>query len=534
MLRMLQKPWEKLELILVTLEKGPEANRELIELIRKTNTVLEVLLRSLTGIFITPRSREDDGLVELLIKSVAGTVDLVALTIRGVENSPTTIYLKMNEIFKKRSVARPSLAFSLNARQSKSSREIMRGGFEITIDENELKRQVSEELNKTNQYCRGCVVENIPEKLSTEIQQIQKVQEDALEKQRAKSSSTNLKDLSNEVATLLFKPEEAKSNLNDTDPEGDVNLEFSGFPSALGEPDPGLNEELSGFDNIDEFDDTNLSPMNSDHEMYEDFVTVKEEEELDSKAAVELALPDINKNFMLQGSLEENKASDNLLAERSKKRNAVSRQHRGSEALIEKAKSIGYSKYKDDYRVPGDDKVGGMPLVDKKVMQLLRDVAKEYLKQFFGRIFSGNFNLTTISFPIKCMRPLSLLESFANGGALNLIYLTKATSLTDPVERVKYIISAQLSTFYSTSSFLKPVPIPVTVAKPDTGRDVQRRVRGRNEVLRRTNVPSPAHLALHVLRPQQLLCVHRLWRIRRTSRTELHYSQCDWEQEDSV
>jgi hypothetical protein len=447
MLKILRMPWTKLQLILVTLEKGAEANKELIELIRKTNTVLEVLLRILTQIFINPKE-ESDGLIELLIKSVAGTVDLITLTVRGVDNSPTTIYLKLNDIFKKRPVAHPSLAFSLNTKQSKTLRESMRGGFEITIDENELKRQVIEDLNKANQYCRGCVFENIPKEVNDDIKRIQELQTNNLEAQRTKISTINPKDLSQEVITKLSQSN--TTNSQDIDLEQDFNYAFPGFPSTLGEPNPELNEELAGFDNTDEFDDTDISLLSSDIEISEDFVTVKGEDDV----PIEIIAPNI-KNVEFQDSLEEDKES--LVIEKTKGKNR-------SEKIVEKAKSLVYSKYKDDYRAIKDDKVGGIPLVDKKVMQLLRDVAKEYLKQFFGRIFSGNFNLTTISFPIKCMRPLSLLESFAYGGALNCIYLTKAASLSDPIERTKYIISAQLSTFYSTSSFLKPVYICFTIA----------------------------------------------------------------------
>lgn len=445
-------PWTRFDLILVTLERGKEVNKELIELIRKTNTVLEVLLKILTEIFIKPR--EESGLTELLIKSVAGTVDLITLTVRSIENSPTTIYLKLNDIFKKRPVAHPSLASSLNTRQSKISRESMRGGFEVTIDENELKKQVLEELNKANQYSRGCAFERIPEKIEEKIKELQRLQQSNLETQRAKISTIDFKKLLNETANKLAEGKNTEVKYEENDLEKDFDYEFPGFPSALGEPNPELNEELPGFGNTDEFEDDNYSLINSDQEVLEDFVTVKGDDEVNPEVPIEVIVSNVNNDLEFRESLEECKESRNLVMERTKRDKRLSK----SETIIEQAKMLKYSKYKDDYRVIENDKVGGIPLIDKKVMQLLRDVAKEYLKQFFGRIFSGNFNLTTISFPIKCMRPLSLLESFANGGALNCIYLTKAASLTDPVERVKYIISAQLSTFYSTSSFLKPVP----------------------------------------------------------------------------
>ncbi len=146
-----------------------------------------------------------------------------------------------------------------------------------------------------------------------------------------------------------------------------------------------------------------------------------------------------------------------------------------TEEFLEKARAWATSKYRGEYRAPPADEVGGMPLVDQKVLELLRGIAKEYIKELFGKIFSGNFNLTTISFPIKCMRPLSLLETFGHGGSMNPIYLNKAAMLTDPIERVKYAIVAQTATFNYTSSFLKPVLaylITLGVAQPDTRRNV--------------------------------------------------------------
>lgn len=125
--------------------------------------------------------------------------------------------------------------------------------------------------------------------------------------------------------------------------------------------------------------------------------------------------------------------------------------------ILTKARQLTVSKRKDEYRASPTDKVGGVTCVDEKVLQTLRDIAKEFLKKLVGQILTFKFNLTTISFPIRCMRPLSLLESFGNGGCTVPLYLNKAWHLKDPVERLKYVMVMQLSTFRHTSSFLKPV-----------------------------------------------------------------------------
>jgi hypothetical protein len=124
---------------------------------------------------------------------------------------------------------------------------------------------------------------------------------------------------------------------------------------------------------------------------------------------------------------------------------------------LTKAKSLTYSKRKDEYREGPTDKIGGVTCVDEKVLDTLRQVAKDLMKKIFSRIFTLNFNLTTISFPIHCMRPLSLLESFGVSGCTIPLYLNKAWTLKDPIERVKYVMVTQISTFRYTSTFLKPV-----------------------------------------------------------------------------
>jgi hypothetical protein len=124
---------------------------------------------------------------------------------------------------------------------------------------------------------------------------------------------------------------------------------------------------------------------------------------------------------------------------------------------LTRAKQLTISKRKDEFRAQPTDKIGGVTCIDEKTLDILRTIAKDLFKKLVGKIFTFNFNLTTISFPIHCMRPLSLLESFGNGGCTVPLYLNKAWGLKDPVERMKYVITMQISTFRHTSSFLKPV-----------------------------------------------------------------------------
>jgi len=70
-------------------------------------------------------------------------------------------------------------------------------------------------------------------------------------------------------------------------------------------------------------------------------------------------------------------------------------------------------KNKDEFRVPQANKKGGFTC-DDKTTKLLRSVATEVVKIVGKKIISGDFNLTIISFPIKFMRPISVLHTYAN------------------------------------------------------------------------------------------------------------------------
>ena len=59
----------------------------------------------------------------------------------------------------------------------------------------------------------------------------------------------------------------------------------------------------------------------------------------------------------------------------------------------------------DDYRDPDAGYYGGFQLLDYDLASKMRSAGKEILKCVGKKILTGKFNLTTISFPIKCMCP---------------------------------------------------------------------------------------------------------------------------------
>lgn len=113
---------------------------------------------------------------------------------------------------------------------------------------------------------------------------------------------------------------------------------------------------------------------------------------------------------------------------------------------------------KDDYRLPelSNDK-GGIALTDKNVLGKLRDAGKEIIKTVGKKILKGDFNLTTVSFPIKCMQPRTVLHNSLRAFILNPLYVNRASIIENPIERIKLIVASTIGSFHTSSTFLKPV-----------------------------------------------------------------------------
>ncbi len=101
--------------------------------------------------------------------------------------------------------------------------------------------------------------------------------------------------------------------------------------------------------------------------------------------------------------------------------------------------------------------MGGIDYLDKDGTSNIRSIGWDIIKQIGKKIISGDFNLTTISIPIKVMIPLSFLQTMARAYFQYPIYLTIANQNPDPVEKLKYIITALISCFHKSSHFMKPL-----------------------------------------------------------------------------
>ena len=88
---------------------------------------------------------------------------------------------------------------------------------------------------------------------------------------------------------------------------------------------------------------------------------------------------------------------------------------------------------------------------------MLRSTGVDLIKEIGKKIITGDFNLTTISFPIKFMIPLTILQTIANSYFQFPIYMNIASMQSDSLERFKYVVVAALSSFHKSSHFLKPM-----------------------------------------------------------------------------
>jgi hypothetical protein len=129
-----------------------------------------------------------------------------------------------------------------------------------------------------------------------------------------------------------------------------------------------------------------------------------------------------------------------------------------------------YSKLKDEYRPAYAAKSGGIgnfilnynflkqiEFPNKEITSMFRSTGVDLIKQIGKKIISGDFNLTTVSFPIKVMLPLTILQSIAKSLFQFPIYLNLASLQPDPLERFKYVVVATLACFHKSSHFLKPL-----------------------------------------------------------------------------
>mmetsp|Transcript_186 Transcript_186/g.330 ORF Transcript_186/g.330 Transcript_186/m.330 type:complete len:134 (+) Transcript_186:160-561(+) len=125
---------------------------------------------------------------------------------------------------------------------------------------------------------------------------------------------------------------------------------------------------------------------------------------------------------------------------------------------MEKAEAFShYTDRKDEFRTAKASSSGGFELRDSAQTALLRSAGTEIISMMGRKILSGDFNLTRISFPIKCMSAQSMLMTMTGFASTMPVYFNRAAKTTDPVERLKLVMTCNFSWFVYNSVFAKPL-----------------------------------------------------------------------------
>jgi len=113
------------------------------------------------------------------------------------------------------------------------------------------------------------------------------------------------------------------------------------------------------------------------------------------------------------------------------------------------------SEIKNFSRLPDACVTGGWKYTDEEQIRLQRGVVWDLIKQLGQNLTQGQ-SLINISMPVRIFEPRSYLQRIADGWCFAPIYLTKAAQETDPVERMKNLITFAVSGLSNTCVGLKP------------------------------------------------------------------------------
>jgi len=76
---------------------------------------------------------------------------------------------------------------------------------------------------------------------------------------------------------------------------------------------------------------------------------------------------------------------------------------------LDKARAFKPLEFDDDFRAADAWRDGGFALNDQEVINKYRAAFKMLIASVGRQIITGRFNLTSVSFPIACMAPISIL-----------------------------------------------------------------------------------------------------------------------------
>jgi len=107
-------------------------------------------------------------------------------------------------------------------------------------------------------------------------------------------------------------------------------------------------------------------------------------------------------------------------------------------------------------RVPEAAPAGGWKVADEQAVQDQRGVVWDLIKQL-GQTITQGVSLTRISIPIYIADPRSYLEMVADGWCFAPIYLKQAAVESDPIERMKMVVTFAIAGLSNTCCAKKPL-----------------------------------------------------------------------------
>eukprot|EP01087_Luapelamoeba_hula_P013720 TRINITY_DN3940_c0_g1_i1.p1 TRINITY_DN3940_c0_g1~~TRINITY_DN3940_c0_g1_i1.p1 ORF type:complete len:369 (-),score=56.19 TRINITY_DN3940_c0_g1_i1:641-1747(-) len=99
--------------------------------------------------------------------------------------------------------------------------------------------------------------------------------------------------------------------------------------------------------------------------------------------------------------------------------------------------------------------LGGLKWLDQDVLAKQRGVAWDIIKQAGSLLWEGK-DLVSVSMPVYIFEPRSFIERLADGFSFAPKFLQKAAEQTDPVERMKWVITFYLAGIHLTATQKKP------------------------------------------------------------------------------
>jgi len=106
-------------------------------------------------------------------------------------------------------------------------------------------------------------------------------------------------------------------------------------------------------------------------------------------------------------------------------------------------------------RLPTAALTGGWKVDDQEALKAQRGVVWEFLKTIGQKIMQGA-DLMGTPFPVYINEPRSYLEMLCDGWCTAPTYLTRAGHETDPLERLKLVITFAISGLHNTCHLGKP------------------------------------------------------------------------------